>query len=71
MVLDPNLIRLDPVTREIRIDIEGALTTANQQLMGTLKQIETHDEFSTQTKVRDLLSDRNTALLIQKRVKAN
>jgi len=39
--------------------------------MGTLKQIETHDEFSTQTKVRDLLSDRNTALLIQKRVKAN
>ena len=71
MVLDPNLIRLDPMTREIRIDIEGALTTANQQLMGTLKQIETHDEFSTQTKVRDLLSDRNTALLIQKRVKAN
>jgi len=30
MVLDPNLIRLDPMTREIRIDIEGALTTANQ-----------------------------------------
>ena len=69
MIVDSSLIRLMPSTREVRIDIEGCRASAD--LFSSLKSIETHDEFSTQTKVIEMLSDRNTAILVQKRVRAS
>lgn len=44
MILDAQLIRIDPVQREIRLDIDGSLASA--ELGDTLKVIEVSDEFS-------------------------
>eukprot|EP00353_Schmidingerella_taraikaensis_P016770 CAMPEP_0185624072 /NCGR_PEP_ID=MMETSP0436-20130131/60338_1 /TAXON_ID=626734 ORGANISM="Favella taraikaensis, Strain Fe Narragansett Bay" /NCGR_SAMPLE_ID=MMETSP0436 /ASSEMBLY_ACC=CAM_ASM_000390 /LENGTH=62 /DNA_ID=CAMNT_0028266403 /DNA_START=922 /DNA_END=1110 /DNA_ORIENTATION=- len=61
MVVDASFIRLNPSTREVRIDVDGCLTSP--ALQETLKSFETHDEFSTQAKVQELLSDQTTAIL--------
>ena len=68
MVLDPQLIRVDPTNREVKIDIEGSL--ANQALTETLRVIEANNEF-TSSRLQEILADQNTALLASKRVKSN
>ena len=53
MVLDPALIRVDPVNREVRIDIEGSLS--NQALIETLRIIETASNEFTGPQLREIL----------------
>ena len=68
MVLDLQLIRVDPANREVRIDIEGSL--ASEALTETIRVIEAINEF-TGPRLQEILADKNTALLASKRAKYN
>ena len=52
------------MSRDVKIDIDGALAGGAQSLIETLKVIETHDEFSTQAKVREILTDESIAMMV-------